>query len=283
MGTTPWAGNGLIGSKADALAALQRVNAQAQTRGATALLPQPVTTGTNTAPAADVTGSLPVHPDLEPLLPWAGGMKRGVTVTVTGSTSLLNLLISTTMTTNGSYAAVVGMHTYGVLAAVQDYGIPAGQLALVPEPGPDWPTIVGALLDGLDVVVVQPPADVPAALARSLSSRARQKGSVLIPTRPWPGAELALEADTPTWHGLRDGSGRLRHCDLTVRSVGRGKAVRSRTATLSLPPGAKRPPVAFPPPRTAPAGPPTADSPLWEQVTPTPPPADPWADLARSR
>lgn len=163
------------------------------------------------------------------------------------------LLLAGAMRDNGGWACVVGMPSFGVLAAGQDYGVPIERLALVPDPGPDWPTVIGTLLDGIDLVVVAPPADVPEGLARSLSSRARQRGAVLIPTRAWPGAELTIEVTARRWHGLGQGRGRLRHCELEVRSAGRGKAVRARSATLSVPPGAAAPrdPIPPPPPRPA--------------------------------
>ncbi|WP_165449490.1 hypothetical protein [Krasilnikovia cinnamomea] len=40
------------------------------------------------------------------------------------------------------------MPNFGVLAATTDYGIASERLALVPAPGPDWPTLVAAGADG---------------------------------------------------------------------------------------------------------------------------------------
>ncbi|WP_196419964.1 hypothetical protein [Actinoplanes aureus] len=188
---------------------------------------------------------------LQPLLPWPGGLRRGATVTAVGATSLL-MLLAGAMRNTGSWARVVGMPAFGLLAAGQDYRVPLDRLALVPDPGPDWPQVVGTLLDGVDLIVVRPPADVGEGLARSLSSRARQNGSVLIPATAWPGAELSLEATRRRWHGLGHGRGRLKYCDLQVRSTGHGKAVRPRTTTLTLPPaaGTQRAAIAPAPPRT---------------------------------
>ncbi|MBG0564602.1 hypothetical protein [Actinoplanes aureus] len=237
MGTRQaWTGDGRISGVADALAALQRVNATAQHRDTTAALAHAVQTADDAELAPDVSQILPADPSLLPLLPWPGGLRKGATVAAVGSTSLLMLLLAGAMRDTAGWACVVGMPSFGVLAAGQDFGVPVDRLALVPEPGPDWPTIVGTLLDGVDLVVVAPPADVPEGLARSLSSRARQRGAVLVPTRAWPGAELTMEVTSRRWHGLGQGRGRLRYCDLQVRSAGRGKAVRPRSATLSVPP-----------------------------------------------
>ncbi|MBG0569166.1 hypothetical protein [Actinoplanes aureus] len=237
MGTA-WNGDGRINGLADVRAALGRVNAAAQHRGTTAQLAHAVQTADQAELAPDVTQILPADPALQPLLPWPGGLRKGATVAAVGSTSLLMLLLAGAMHDTGSWACIVGLPSFGVLAAGQDYGVPLERLALVPEPGPDWPSIAGTLLDGVDLVIVAPPADVPEGLARSLSSRARQSGAVLIPTRAWPGAELTIDVTSRRWHGLGPGHGRLRYCTLEARSTGRGRAVQPRTTTLAVPPGA---------------------------------------------
>lgn len=267
-----WSGNGLITGKADIRAAVQRANQTAVSRGNLALAPQPVTTGAEAVP--DATGLLPADPQIAPLLPWRG-LKRGTTITATGSTSLLMLLLAGAMRGTDSWAAVVGMPQLGWLAAAEA-GIPTDRIATIPEPGPDWPNIVSALIDGVDLVVVATPAEPPAGIAQSLAARARQKGAVLITARTWPGADLALQATEQHWHGLGNGRGRLRHCELDVCSSGRGRAVRAKTATITL--GDTRPPVRFPAP-PLPDETPAFVNPLWEYLEPTPPPADPWAPL----
>jgi hypothetical protein len=268
-----WSGNGLISSRADIKAAIQRATQAAIQRGNLALLPEPVTTGTDAVP--DTTGLLPADPQLAPLLPWRG-LKRGTTITAAGSTSLLMLLLAGAMRGTGSWAAIVGMPQIGWIAAAE-LGMDMDRVAVIPEPGPDWPTITAALLDGVDMVVVQPPADTTASVATALAARARLKGAVLLTTRTWPGADLALEATERRWHGLQTGRGRLRYCELAVRAAGRGRAVRAKTATLQL--GDTRPPVRIPTP-AAPAveqvGP---GNDLWTAVKPSPPPADPWTRL----
>jgi hypothetical protein len=62
-------------------------------------------------------------------------------------------------------------------------GVALERLALVPGPGPDWPEVVAALLDGIDVVVAAPPVGVSPMLARRLAARARQRGTVLVAAR----------------------------------------------------------------------------------------------------
>ena len=81
---------------------------------------------------------LPVLPELRGLFP-AGGLRRGSTVLVGGSTSLL-LSLLTSASSAGSWCAVVGMPDLGLVAAAE-FGIALGRLALVPDPGPDWPAV----------------------------------------------------------------------------------------------------------------------------------------------
>lgn len=177
---------------------------------------------------------LPVAPELADLLPWPGGMRRGTTVAAVSSTSLLFTLIADGIA-NGAWAAVVGMPGLGVAAAAE-YGIDLTRLALVPAPGDQWPTIVGALLDGLDIVVVATPDDVPVTAARTLMARARQRGCVLVPTREWPGCDLTLQLVDRRWRGLAQGRGRLRVQEVTLSATGRGRADRLRWTSTTMPP-----------------------------------------------
>ena len=269
-----WTGGGRIADASDVRAALQRINGPQ--RGNLALAP--VTTADQAELAGDTTDVLPALPQLRPLLPWPGGIRRGATVAAVGSTSLLLLLLAGAMRDTGSWAAVVGMPALGGLA-VHEAGIPLERLALVPEPGPDWPQIVSALIDGVDVVAVKPPAGVSEGVVRSLAARARQKGCVLLPTTPAPGADLTLEATGRRWHGLNDtGRGRLRYAELELRATGRGRAVRPRVATVTI--GQMPKPLIIPAPahQEVPERPADSDSGLWADVVPMRSP-DPWADL----
>jgi hypothetical protein len=190
---------------------------------------------------------LPVLPELRELFP-GRGIRRGSTVVVTpaprvsGSTSLLLALLAAASRA-GSWCAVVGMPQLGLLAA-SEIGVQLDRLALIPHPGPQWTNVVAALLDGFDVVVIAPAGPVAASVRTQLAARARQRGSVLVPFagQGWDGADLALSPEDSAWHGIGQGSGRLRSRALTVRSRGRGSADRPRHITMWLP----GPPVARP-------------------------------------
>lgn len=176
---------------------------------------------------------LPVASELRPLLP-AGGLRRGSTVAVTPGAGSLVLALLAQASVTGSWAAVVGMPGFGALAAHQA-GIALERLALIPRPGPEWPAVTAALLDGIDVVVVAPPGRVTARTASRLAARARQRGGVLMPYGHWEGADLTLTAGPGRWEGLSAGRGRLRRRELTVTARGRGAAGRPRQVRIRLP------------------------------------------------
>jgi hypothetical protein len=163
-----------------------------------------------------------------------------------GGTSLLLTLLSAA-SRSGSWCAVVGVPALGVLAAAES-GIALDRLVLVPNPGPDWPTVVAALIDGVDVVVTAVPGSVSATLAGRLAARARQRGSVLVPFGRWAGADVTLEVTQGRWEGLGEGRGRLRRRRVTVLARGRGAAARPREITLWMP-GTVVPPEPVPPGR----------------------------------
>jgi hypothetical protein len=152
---------------------------------------------------------LPVLPSLASVLPWAG-LRRGATVAVTGpgATSLMLALVAAASTA-GSWAAAVGLPALGLVAAA-DMGIELARFAMVSVPGRDWPSVVAALVDAFDLVLLRPPGRPSAATTRRLTARARERGAVLLVHGPWEGAELRLRLDASTWHGLGDGHGHLR-------------------------------------------------------------------------
>lgn len=183
---------------------------------------------------------LPVLPELGGLLP-GRGLRRGSTVAVAtgqaapagGGTSLLLALLSAA-SQSGSWCAVVGVPALGALAAAES-GIALDRLALVPNPGPDWPTVVAALIDGVDLVVTAVPGPISSSIAGRLAARARQRGSVLVPFGSWAGADLTLQVTQGRWEGLARGHGRLRRRRVTVLARGRGAAARPRELTMWMP------------------------------------------------
>ncbi|OQO91155.1 hypothetical protein B1813_16850 [Saccharomonospora piscinae] len=174
---------------------------------------------------------LPVSPALTELLPH-GGLRRGTTVAVRDSTSLLLALLAEA-TARGSWAAVVGAPRLGLVAA-GELGVELGRLALVPHPGAEFAAATAALLDGFDLVAVRLPPGSEA-LARRLSARARHRGAVLLSFGPWPGAEVELRCRPVRWSGPADGHGHLEAREVVVEVTGRAALVRPVRSTLLLP------------------------------------------------
>lgn len=161
----------------------------------------------------------------------------------TGVTTLLWALVAEA-SGEGAWVGVIGRPELGLLAAAEA-GVRLERLALVPDADGDLLTVVSALIDGLDIVVV-------GGLERSrlrptdrerLAARARQRGAVVLALGPWPGADVQLICTDARWSGLgTDGSGRLRRREIVVRAEGRGIGPAGRIVRLPLfaPPSAVR-------------------------------------------
>lgn len=183
---------------------------------------------------ATSAGSLPVASALAGLVP--GGLRRGSTISVTGSTALVFALLAEA-TREGSWAAITGMPDVGMVAAAE-LGVDLDHLALVPDPKVEVVAVLSALIDGFDLVVLGPAVTrgMQPQLARRLVGRVRNRGAVLLATGPWPGSDLELGVSNRRWHGLtHDGFGRLEFREVVATSRGRGAAARARTVALQLP------------------------------------------------
>jgi hypothetical protein len=166
-----------------------------------------------------------------------GGLRRGSTISVRGSNSLLLALLATA-TSSGSWAAVVGLPELGLTAA-EEFGVVPQRLAVAPQPGAELVSVVGALLDGMDLVVVGSAGLGRLGrrgneLAKRLSARARHRGAVLIASGGWPGADLELSCTGMRWTGLGEGHGYLAEGELVISASGRGAAARARERGVVL-------------------------------------------------
>jgi hypothetical protein len=180
---------------------------------------------------------LPVGAPLATLLP-GGGLRRGTTVAVAGTVGATSLVLAllAEASAGGAWAGVIGRPDLGLVAAAEA-GVALERLALVPYPGADLVAVTAALLDGLDLVVVAGRVLHGSDRAR-LAARARQRGAVLLPLGPWPGADVELTCEQGRWRGVGAGSGdvgRLRTRRVCVRLRGRGVAPAGRSARLLLP------------------------------------------------
>ncbi|PJI85515.1 hypothetical protein [Luteimicrobium subarcticum] len=188
------------------------------------------------AAGASVHGpDLRVADEVRHLLP-GGVLRRGRTVTVTGSRALLLALVAAA-SDDGAWVAAVGLPELGLVAAAEA-GVVLERLALVPDPGIDAPAAVAALLDGVDVVLVGARTALTDADRRRLLARARERGTVLVTTTPWSGAHVVLDATAAGWSGASAGAGWLREQRLDVERTGRGGTTAGRFEVV-LPLGAR--------------------------------------------
>ena len=190
---------------------------------------------------------LPVLPALTSLVPGAG-LRRGSTLSVDGpAATSLALAAAAGPSQDGAWVAVVGFSSLGLLAAAE-LGIALDRLVLVADPSGDddhdaWPSVVAALVDAFEVVLVHASHRVRAADGRRLVARTRERGAVLVQVgghRPtgamWPeGADVTLDVVDAAWEGLGEGHGHLRARRVTVEAGGRREAARPRRAELWLP------------------------------------------------
>ena len=188
------------------------------------------------------TEPLPVLSPLDQLFP-RGGLARGSVVAVEGSLWLA-LALAAGASQAGSWCAVVGMPSLGA-AAAEEAGIDLDRLVLVPSPGQQWATAVAALLDGFDVVLARPTAQLKAGEARRLAARARERRGVVVALGSWPDAvDTRLRVVDTEWAGLQAGYGRIAARLAHVAAQGRGAAARERRVAATLPdlgPAPRRP------------------------------------------
>ncbi len=162
--------------------------------------------------------ALPAPPALESVLP--DGLRQGSVVQVHGSTSVL-LAMAQAAAGADRWCAMVGMSDLG-WGAVASF-LSLERVIAVPGPVPDIAAVLGALVDGFDVLVVGKCPGLSAADRRTISSRLRQRGAVLLTADHWPGAQMAMSVTTESWNGLGRGYGVLSGQRMLVTCTGRGQ------------------------------------------------------------
>jgi hypothetical protein len=182
--------------------------------------------------------TLPLGEPWNAMVP-GGGLRRGSTVVVTappGSGGLsLALSLLSGASDKGHWAGVVGVDDPGVVA-IAELGIDLRRVLFVPRPGAAWAECAADLLDGVDLLVVRPPARAGRVAARRLMDRVRERGTVLIglvePGAPWPlPADLSFTITQAQWAT----SSRLDARYLTVHVGGRGEVARGAEHLVVLP------------------------------------------------
>lgn len=177
--------------------------------------------------------TLPLRPDLTAVVP---SLRRGTVVELDGrGATTLGLALAAGPSAAGSWVAAVGLPSLGLVAAA-DAGIDLERMAVVADPADRWATVVAALVDAIDVVLVGRPAHLRPADARRLTARVRERGSVLVVVGArWPDrTDLHLTVESPHWSGLGEGHGHLRARRVEVTVDGRGAAGRRRRRSIDL-------------------------------------------------
>jgi hypothetical protein len=180
------------------------------------------------------THLLPVADPLVPLFP-GGGLQRGSTVGVSGAPGVTSLALAVVAeaSTQQSWIAVVGVPGLGLVAAAE-HGVALERCVLVDHP-PDWLAVLHAVVGAFDVVVTVPPTRLALAQHRRVTSRLRERGTVLVQVGAATG-DVCLRVEASEWSGLHgDGHGRLVARRLTVTRTGRGAAARPLRTELWLP------------------------------------------------
>ncbi len=187
---------------------------------------------------------LPVLAAFDDLLP-GSGLRRGTTVAVgaqpgvAGATSLA-LALAAGASQAGSWVAAAGLGSLGLVAAAE-LGVAFERLALVADPGREragWASVVAAMVDGFDVVLVAVGCRLRAGDTRRLVARVREREGVLVVVGgelPGGRSALRLTVTSSRWEGLGEGWGHLQGRRVIVEATGRGEASRERRAELWLP------------------------------------------------
>lgn len=193
--------------------------------------------------------TLPVAAPFDRLLP-DEGMVRGRVLSCRGvaDTSLAFGLIRDALV-EGAWGALVDVATFGADAA-SEFGIPLERIVRIETGAADaervagvgavasWIDVMGAAVDGFDVVVTTVPAELrgarsPAAV-RKLATRVQQKGAVVVVLGE-SGAlssDLVMSTERAEWIGVGQGAGHLRSRVVHVVAGGRRLPVSRKVSLL---------------------------------------------------
>ncbi|MFM7069627.1 MAG: hypothetical protein ACKOYM_09225 [Actinomycetes bacterium] len=201
--------------------------------------------------ASPAATPLPLAPEVEHLVA-DGVLRRGTIVEVSGS-PLLAISMAAGPLRSGGWAACVGVPALGWSAAAAG-GWELSRVISVAPPVRRWASVVGALVDAVDVVLLGPDPSPTAAEARRLHARARERGTVLILVGDhadrsaggvgagvrggWSDlADIRLQVTAVEWTGIGRGWGHLAAGKLVVECSGRRGGARPRRAEVALPGG----------------------------------------------
>jgi len=159
---------------------------------------------------------------LTALLP-GGDLPVGSAVTVGGSASLMCWLLGATQ--RDRWIALVGWPELSPVA-LAEAGVDLERVVVVPDVGGHAAAVLAALLDGVEIVVAGPAAQLTASERRRLL--ARQRTTTILSPAPWEGAALLLDVQQSRWSGPDHGAHWLRetHLGAVRRSRADGAGAR---------------------------------------------------------
>jgi hypothetical protein len=191
--------------------------------------------------APDALGAdrhLEVAPGLRQLFP-ERALVRGQIIACTGDAAVsIALAGAAQATVGGSWLAVVGVPALGIEAA-NEIGVELGRSVFVEvdrNDHPRWTQIIGAVVEGFEVIIAAIPDRIPERAVRSVRQRLRARGAVLFALAPAEAttAELAFDARTSDWLGIDRGAGLLRARRVSISVSGR-RTHRHRSLMYWLP------------------------------------------------
>jgi hypothetical protein len=175
-------------------------------------------------------GPLVVTEALQPLFAGAG-FERGHIYAIAGEAPLsLLFALAARATTEGSWLALVNLQRAGLLSA-HEHGVALQRTVCVDCESRELSAVMGALVDGFDLVAVSSPT-CSVGEARRITARAKSQGSVLLVVGN-PGAfevDATLRASTVSWQFDTYASART----VTVEARGR-RVYGNRSCTVQLP------------------------------------------------
>ena len=153
----------------------------------------------------------------------AGGLVRQQAVAVSDCPALLVEMVCD-VTARGGYAAIVGWPDL-LLAQVSESG-DLDHVIVIPDPGPDPWSVVGVLVDGLDLVVYRAAREanggevaVTPTQARPVLAKLRSGTAALVTVGAHlPGSAAVIDAQVEAFRGIGAGTGRIRGFDIVVQS-----------------------------------------------------------------
>jgi hypothetical protein len=183
--------------------------------------------------------TIAVHPALATLFPQ--GLVRGSSVVCQGTVAVSTaLLLTATPSQADAWVGIAGLPTFGAQAC-REMGTALERVVVVRNPAGArvddgvWASVLGALVDGFDIVVFGAAGQVRPATARRVQARLQTRGGVLVLVGDaGPFSADVRMTTAAVWDGLGQGAGYLRQRTVEITVDGR-RIPRARHDRLVMP------------------------------------------------